>query len=569
MIRGMPALFFLGAFLVFLRTACGSYDLVDAGEIMGAGLTLGIIHPPGYPLITPFLRLLEMVPAGSTCFRMNLLGPLGGAATAALMAVLARRIAGKGGAALLALPFVLHPAFWLQSLGVKGGFYTALTASFMFLAVLLARPGGLSAALAGLLAGLGFALQTQGGMMIVLALAAAIMANPAMRKRFSARNAGICLLMFLLGAGLYLFLPVRSAATPPVYWGAWHKWAGVKEILRWSAMTARLNRGGLELLGQTPHLMSVLVIAVLAVAGNILGLFAGRHRAVYAASLAVVLATVMHFLPIDIFAKSIQHSLPLWAGGFTGLLGLLEWLRPRVGAPAYSRLAATAAAGAVTLAAWLAHPGHAPDLSRYYAADDYARNIAAFLPPGRGLLISFGDFSYDPLRFRQLDGKGRLEVAHVRLSSLTLPAYGDHLRGVVRDHPWLVQPPPGSLGPYIDVDTYRLVVAQKRGAWVLSCPHLFTFQGTLRTLDPLHPTPAGFVLNLGGPSGPAVPITALPRMNYRGLLDPSMRLDRWNANLPYEYAFALQAAIARMPVSEWSTGPVARATTLAGLLLNR
>ena len=50
---------------------------VDGGELLAAAYTLGIPHPPGYPIYTLLLKVFAtIVPVGDFAFRGNLLSAL-------------------------------------------------------------------------------------------------------------------------------------------------------------------------------------------------------------------------------------------------------------------------------------------------------------------------------------------------------------------------------------------------------------------------------------------------------------------------------------------------------------
>src|ERR1051325_5016409 len=61
----------------------------DSGELVTAVATLGVPHPPGYPLYCLLGHLFTLlVPFGSVAYRVNLFSAVAAAATAGLMAYL-------------------------------------------------------------------------------------------------------------------------------------------------------------------------------------------------------------------------------------------------------------------------------------------------------------------------------------------------------------------------------------------------------------------------------------------------------------------------------------------------
>src|SRR5436190_7814331 len=63
---------FSAAVLYFL-TAARDIVVGDTPELITAAVTLGVAHPPGYPLFTMLGHLFSVLPFGSIPFRVNLL----------------------------------------------------------------------------------------------------------------------------------------------------------------------------------------------------------------------------------------------------------------------------------------------------------------------------------------------------------------------------------------------------------------------------------------------------------------------------------------------------------------
>ncbi|MBI3836956.1 MAG: DUF2723 domain-containing protein [Planctomycetia bacterium] len=63
----------LAAWLVYVRTACPTVFVGDSGELAAAVHTLGVAHPPGYPLYVLLGKLFSLVvPIGRPVYRLNL-----------------------------------------------------------------------------------------------------------------------------------------------------------------------------------------------------------------------------------------------------------------------------------------------------------------------------------------------------------------------------------------------------------------------------------------------------------------------------------------------------------------
>ncbi|MBN2565012.1 MAG: DUF2723 domain-containing protein, partial [Candidatus Eisenbacteria bacterium] len=76
---------FACAAAVYCATAARVLRWGDGAEFVAAAHTLGIAHPPGYPLYTLVSALAVRAPFGTPFFRMSLLSGVFGAAAAAVV----------------------------------------------------------------------------------------------------------------------------------------------------------------------------------------------------------------------------------------------------------------------------------------------------------------------------------------------------------------------------------------------------------------------------------------------------------------------------------------------------
>lgn len=206
---GCSALYLYSAY-----PALSSYR--DAGDMAAGAWTLGVAHPPGYPFYVLLGRLwTALLPLGSPAYRLNVLSALAAGAAVGLTAWAAARAAGRAegrSTPLVAAAVVLAgaPAFW--HLATLSEMY-ALNALFGALLLALAACEGPRPVLAGAFV-LGLA---AGNHQTVLALAPGLAwaAVPRLTRRHWAWAAGF----FLLGASVFLYLPLRAAADPWLNWG--------------------------------------------------------------------------------------------------------------------------------------------------------------------------------------------------------------------------------------------------------------------------------------------------------------------------------------------------------------
>ena len=104
-------------FGIYAATACRTVPAGDSGELITVCHTLGVAHPPGYPLFTLLGFLFDrLLPFGEPAFRVNLLSAVAGAASIFLLLSIARRLGCSwGGAALAGALHAFSPVVWLYS----------------------------------------------------------------------------------------------------------------------------------------------------------------------------------------------------------------------------------------------------------------------------------------------------------------------------------------------------------------------------------------------------------------------------------------------------------------------
>lgn len=196
------ALFGLLLFAGYLYTSNPSLSSYrDSGDLAAGAHTLGISHPPGYPLYALSGHLfLKILPLGNPAYALNLLSMLYALAS---LYFLARFFKDSPPAAFAAALFLYtSPSFW--ALSQVSEMYT-LNALFAVLLLNFFNHLYFSSFLLGL--GLG---NHQTLILIAPALAYAFWRN---RKEKGAA------LFFLLGLSVYLYLPLRAFADPSLNWG--------------------------------------------------------------------------------------------------------------------------------------------------------------------------------------------------------------------------------------------------------------------------------------------------------------------------------------------------------------
>jgi len=374
--------------MVFAAGACPTIYVGDSGELATAAYTLGIPHPPGYPLYVLVGKLWTLlVPVGEVAWRLSLLSAAcGGAACGVLYAVVRRAggspVAALTGAGLLAA----SPSFWGEANVQR--VYT-LNALLLMAALLLAQswqrqPTARRLAALFFVCGLGAANHVFMGVVALVLVPWALWVHPTVRRPRAWMPALAC---GALGLAVYLYLPLRSRMDPVLDWGDpetpgrffavllrrdfWERaylehWSDLLPIVAdWGASLGReLTWGGVSLaaLGAVVAWRSGLApLALLVVGANL-------------ASMA------MHGSRSDLFIWH-RYYIPSYA-----MLALLAGVGTAALLP---RLPRALGLLPLVLPAWMLATGYADaDRSRYRIADAFSRAVLRVLPPGATLIAT-------------------------------------------------------------------------------------------------------------------------------------------------------------------------------------
>lgn len=82
------AVVFSLALALYSLTLAPTVTLVDSGELIAAAYTLGVAHPPGFPLYTLLAHLATLVPLGSIAERVNFASAIAAALASLMMAMI-------------------------------------------------------------------------------------------------------------------------------------------------------------------------------------------------------------------------------------------------------------------------------------------------------------------------------------------------------------------------------------------------------------------------------------------------------------------------------------------------
>jgi hypothetical protein len=220
---------FISAFVYALTlapTITWAHDGADSADFAAAAYTLGIPHPPGYPLYTlltalcahlPFVEpahgagFLSVIAAACAIFALTRVGN-------ELLTPLASGWRGALLAAVGALTFAFAPMFWSQANIVEVYALHLFLAAVVLWAMVSTHRARVP--LAALAFGVGLAHHLT---IVLLAPGALLALRPARRDARDASPVAVppwgWLPLVVAPLALYAYLPLRAAADPPINWG--------------------------------------------------------------------------------------------------------------------------------------------------------------------------------------------------------------------------------------------------------------------------------------------------------------------------------------------------------------
>lgn len=248
--RFVAPVLFLGLFGLYLTQLAPGLTWGDGPELTAAASTLGIPHPPGYPLYTLLGKTALLLPFGAVCWRLHLLSALcmAGAGTVGAALIegilrdvepslkrLDRCVLAAGGTAVLCFA----PIVWFQAIQTEVyALETLLTTGLLLLLTQSARNGrgGAKRATVAILAGCCLVHHYIAAPVLLLALGISVW--EVIQERSSSAKEPVPvikrlreLLWGLLPLSLLLVLPLRSLQAPPVAWFTPHTGEGFRELV--------------------------------------------------------------------------------------------------------------------------------------------------------------------------------------------------------------------------------------------------------------------------------------------------------------------------------------------------
>ncbi len=211
---------FFGSFFIYLITLAPTVTFWDSGDLISASWLLGISHQPGYPILDMMGRLFSFLPFGNVAYRANGLSAFFSSLSILILYFALIEISDRPALAALA---ALLPAFtkplWSQAVDTKPLALNSFFISILFYIWALATRKKIASERYFALSGFLFALGLVNHQYLILYAPALIIswalvpeAGLPARKRI--RLIVLSLFFMALGLSVYLYLPIRAAASP-------------------------------------------------------------------------------------------------------------------------------------------------------------------------------------------------------------------------------------------------------------------------------------------------------------------------------------------------------------------
>ncbi len=394
----MTALVFLAAFSFYLAGASPSIAARDCADMAASAYTLGVAHPPGYPLYSILGHLwLSIFPMGNPAYRLAVLSCLAAAGAGAFVFQSVRRRSGSwAGLASSAIVIFSAPLWKFALLQEKYAFHACFVAALFYLSEGEAESFWRRARLSGFIAGLGL-VNHQSLLLVIPGLI--FLWHGQCRRLSTALSSAIAAALPWVGAGLslYFFLWVRLGSAG----------SALAVLLRaqygTGTLSAQLSRpltpeSAVLLFGWSLK-ATILAVSVPAAAAAVYGAFVSwredRGRAV-----GLVLAALMSG-PLFVIMASFDVSNWVAASVLEPACLVSTLVAAIFAGAAVARLDHAAPAALALSAAALLLRSPVPERRDDFLAHDYIRNLRRAVPPGAALLAS-GDTALFGLRWLEL-----------------------------------------------------------------------------------------------------------------------------------------------------------------------
>jgi hypothetical protein len=249
----LPAsLIFLISGSFYFLTLSPTLSFIDSGELAAVCSTLGIAHPPGYPLYTIWGRIFSFLPIGEPIYRFNLMASFYVSLTNVIVFLSLLLVSDIFSpkelktkfkilaATLIAILFSFSPILWSQA--ITNEVYSLnifLCSLIIFVALCLFKENQVNPnsdkPVSPLIYFLAYLVGLSSGnhLLSLLLLPALIflLITSGDRKIYHFKFLILILGVLILGVSIYLYLLIRSSLNPPLNWGDPSTWVNLRNHL--------------------------------------------------------------------------------------------------------------------------------------------------------------------------------------------------------------------------------------------------------------------------------------------------------------------------------------------------
>ncbi|MFY9553247.1 MAG: DUF2723 domain-containing protein [Blastocatellia bacterium] len=474
---------FLASLIVYVATLAPTVTLVDSGELIVAAHSLGVAHPPGFPLYVLLAHLAALVPMGNVAVRVNFASALFAAMASSVAslvlfeALLIRRTStltrearkkrerskkGKKTSAatqpareaaeespvviitsclITGLLLAFSRTLWAYATIAEVYTLNALLILLVFLLMFRWRRVRRVVLLyaAAVVFGLALGVHHVTVALMLPALAALVFATEG-RSFFTSRRLLHAALFAVAGLGIYLYLPLAAARSPIMNWGDprtverlwWHLTGRQYQVFFSFSLQTMASQFGefIKLIAREFGPWWLPAGPAIAITG-LVTIFR-RDRAIFWFLALVITADLAYALGYEIAEDKEAYYLPAIislaiAAGF-GAVWLINLVSARLSRIANPSALAIAAA-AMFLVPLIALAGNLPynNRSKYFIAQDYIDNIFSTIEPG-GMLLTRDWQVYSPMLYAQEIEHRRADAIVIDINQLRRSWYFNHLK---------------------------------------------------------------------------------------------------------------------------------------------
>ncbi|MBN1622363.1 MAG: DUF2723 domain-containing protein [Endomicrobiales bacterium] len=205
--------------LIYILTSPPTVTVGDSGEFITAASTLGIPHPPGYPLYCLIGKLFSSIPFSNHAWRVSFASMFFSGLAVIIVFLLLKKLTENDIASFVgSIIFALNRVVWSQSIISEVYALNVFFVVFCLYLLFLWNNAEDNKYLYLFALVFGLSLGNHYPLMI-LASVGFVLLIVFNRKLVDLKVILLSLCFVILGISVYLYLPVRSAINPPVDWG--------------------------------------------------------------------------------------------------------------------------------------------------------------------------------------------------------------------------------------------------------------------------------------------------------------------------------------------------------------